>query len=137
SAVCVPPIGARDRPCLYLSDPPTDDESEVSPFQPNIAGLAAAIGWAGEPVLAHELASTVVSFAESPPGEPTSTYLPERTAFEQLHERSRVLSRSLTALAERAAPRTVLVGDRGRLSVTPPVDNIQQLARLLEQGPEA
>ena len=67
SAVCVPRIGARDRPCLYLSDPPADDESDVSPFQTNIASLAAAIDWAGEPGLAHELASAVVSFGESTP----------------------------------------------------------------------
>jgi len=137
SAACVPPIGTPDRPLLYLSDPPVDDEFEVSPFQPNIASLAAAISWAGEPGLAHELASTVMSFAEATPGEPTSTYLPERMALERLHEQSPMLSRSLTGIAERATPRTIVIGDRGTLSVMPPVDNIQRLALLLERGPEA
>ena len=135
-AACVPPIGAPGRPCLYLSDP-LADEFDASPFQPNIASLAAAIGWAGEPGLAHELASTVISFAEPSSEEGGSTYIPESMTFEHLQGRSRTLSRSLRAVAERAAPRTVLAGDRGRLSVRLPVDNIQRLAQLLEQGPKA
>jgi hypothetical protein len=136
SAACIPPAGTRDRPRLYLSDPPIDDEFEVSPFQADIASLAVAIGWAGEPGLAHDLASTVVSFGESTREEPSSIYLPEKMAFERLHDKARELSRSLKALAERAGPRTALVSDGGRLIVIPPIGNIQQLARLLEQNVE-
>lgn len=136
SAVCIPPVGTQDRPRLYLSDPPIEDEFEVSPFQADIASLAAAIGWAGEPGLAHDLASTVMSFGESTHEETSSIYLSERMAFERLSEKARELSRSLRALAERSGPRTALVSDGGKLIVIPPVKNIQQLARLLEQGAE-
>jgi|SRR5579864_1651682 len=136
SAACIPPVGTRDRPRLFLSDPPVDDEFEVSPFQQDIASLAVAIAWAGEPGLAHDLASTVVSLGESTREDPSSIYLPERTAFERLHKKSRELSQSLGALAKRAEPRTVLPSDGGRLMVIPPVENIQQLARLLEQETE-
>jgi hypothetical protein len=134
SAACVPMVGSQDRPCLYLSDPPPTDEFEVSPFQPNIASLAATIAWAGEPELAHDLASTVISFAESTIEGPLPTYLPETVAFERIRENSRSLSRSLRVLAEQAGPRTVLVSESGRVEVSPPVKNIQQLARLLDRG---
>ena len=101
-ASCVPVIGSADQPCIYLADPPTEGESDVSQFQRNIASLAATVGWAGEPEVAHELASTVMAFESGIP-----SYFPSAMAFEQAGRRCSRMAQSLSRLSETEAERTV------------------------------
>lgn len=128
-AVCVPVIGSTDQPCIYLADPPVDNESDVSPFQHNIASLAASVGWAGRPEVAHELASAVMSFEDG-----AASFLPSAVALEEVRGRCGAMAQSLAQLAQEEAENTVLTGPEGRLTARLPVENLRKLLRLCREG---
>jgi hypothetical protein len=130
-AACVPSIGSPDQPCIYLADPPTDGESDVSSFQLNIAALAATLGWAGRPDVAHELASAVMSFEDGGP-----MYRSPQAALAEVERRCQPLARSLAQIAEEGAENTVLSGPEGSLTARLPVENLRTLAHLCREGPD-
>jgi hypothetical protein len=129
-AACVPSIDSQDQPCIYLADPPTDAEWDVSSFQHNIAALAATLGWAGRPEVAHWLASAVMSFEDGAP-----SYLSPAAAFAEVERRCQSMARALAQLAESDAENTVLTGAEGSLTARLPVENLRTLSDLCREGP--